>query len=228
MRVAVEVPKRQPCELLLDLAPQPVHGALRDARHDVGLRPREHRREDIHEDRESEDSREGPKVDALARHRIGRGEHVRELTLALRAQQLDRCFLRDAGRQGLSDDAIEDDVHGVARDLWTDDAEYDAERAEHDDHRDHEALGAEAREQLPQRAAEILGTFDRRAETHERPTALCGLRPAAWSAALGPAHHHAAAAPSCDSTISRYSSLVFMSSSCVPLPTTRPSSRTTM
>jgi hypothetical protein len=86
VRVAVEVPKRQPCELLFDLAPQPVHGALCDARHDVGLRPREDRREDVHEDRDSEDPGEGHEVNALARHRIGGSEHVRELTLALRAQ----------------------------------------------------------------------------------------------------------------------------------------------
>src|SRR4029077_8258844 len=126
------------------------------------------------------------------------------------------------------DDAIEDDVHGVPRDLGPDDAEDDAERAEDDDHGEHKALGTKPRKQLPKRPAEVLRPFDRRAEAHEGTAALAGLRPPSGTATLRPSHHHAAAAPSCDSTISRYSALERMSASCVPLPTTRPSSSTTM
>ncbi len=227
--VAVEVAERQPRELLLDLAPQSVDGALRDAGHDVGLRPREERREDVHEHRNSEDPCERREVDALPGDRVGSCEQVRELTLALCTQELDGLLLRNAGRERSPDDAVEDHVHGVPRDLRTDHAEHDAQRAEHDDRGDHRPLGTKAREQLPERASEILGAFDGRAEAHEWPPALAGLRPPAGAATLGPArHHHAAAAPSCDSTISRYSALVSMSSAWVPLPTTRPSSSTTM
>src|SRR5439155_423839 len=83
------------------------------------------------------------------------------------------------------------------------------------------------REELAQRAAEILGALDRRAEAHERATTLASLWPSIRAATLRPPHHHhAAAAPSCDSTISRYSALVRMRSSCAPLPTMRPSSST--
>ena len=38
-RVAVEVAQRQPAELLVDVAAQPVDGPLGDAGHDVGLHP---------------------------------------------------------------------------------------------------------------------------------------------------------------------------------------------
>src|SRR5439155_19105529 len=188
------------------------------------LQPAEDRGEHVHPHRDGEDLRQLGEVDAHAGHDVGPREHVGELLLTTRAQPLDGLGFGHPGRQHLADDAVEDDVGGVADDLRADDAERDARRSQQRDDGDGGPLLAEAREELAQRAAEVFGALRWHAQTHE-----AAARTARPSAATGWAsHHHAAASPSCDSTISRYSELRDMSASCVPLPTIRPWSRTMM
>ena len=126
MRMAVEVPQREPRELGLDLAAQAVHGPLCDAGHEVLLQPAEDRGEKVDDRGEQQDLRELGEIHTCARHDVGPGQHVGELTLAARPQQLDGLILRHPCRQVLADDTFEDDVRRVADELRADHAEDDA------------------------------------------------------------------------------------------------------
>ena len=222
--MAVEVLQRQPGELGLDLAAQAVHGPLRDAGHEVLLQPPQDRREKVDGRGKEQDLRELCEIDAGSGHDIRPRQHVGELTLAARPQRLDGLFLRDARGQRLADDPVEDHVRRVADELRADHAENDARRREHRDDRDRHPFRTQARDKPPECAAEVLRLLDGHAHAHEAAATWPRARPVSRP----PHHHHAAASPSWDSTISRYSTQPAMSSSCVPMPTTRPSSRTTI
>ena len=71
--MAVEVLERQPAELLVGLAAEPVDGPLRDAGHDVGLSPAEDRAQQVDTRQQQQDLAERPEVDAVA----GRQVHAR-------------------------------------------------------------------------------------------------------------------------------------------------------
>ena len=192
VRVAVEVPQRQPAELLLDLAAQPEHGALRDPRHDVPLAVVEGRTEQVHDRRQAEDPAELGDVDAPPRRDVHRGDHVGELGLVMGSQQRDGLLLGDAGLQPLAQDPVEQDVGRIAEDLRARHGEPDGGHAQEQRGNQPEPLGAKPCQQPPQRAPGILAP-------------PCGRSVPSHDPAPGPAHHgHAAAAsPSWETTISR-------------------------
>ena len=84
-RLAVEVRQRQPVELVLDVAAQPVDGAVdRDGEHPA-LDPLQQRGHEVEAEHEEQDLAQRREVDALAGHDVvHRGEHVGEVVLALR------------------------------------------------------------------------------------------------------------------------------------------------
>ena len=76
---------------------------------------------------------EGVEVDAVAGVQGHAGDHVGDAALALGAQAGDGLRLGHAGRDLLADDALEDDVGGVAEDLGADDGEGHADHREQHD-----------------------------------------------------------------------------------------------
>ncbi len=114
-RMAVVVAQRQTGELQVDVPAHPVDGPLRDAGHDVRLPPGEDGARDVDRGDEQQHVAERLEVHAV-RHGQAR-EQVRLLRLAGGPQRIDRLLLREAFRDLLADDAIEDDVGRRAEDL---------------------------------------------------------------------------------------------------------------
>ena len=124
----------------------------------------------------------------------------------------DRLLFGESGRQGLADDAIEDHVRRIADDLRPDDGANDAAQRQNRGNRDPHPLRAKPRHQLAKRLAQVFGLL-----RWEHP-AKAAARPATKpSARRRPptkvARHHAtASSPSWEATISRYASVVDISS----------------
>src|ERR1019366_8711052 len=120
--------------------------------------------------------------------------------------------------QRLADHAVEDHIGRIAEDPWSDHGEGDPSRCQHC--RKHYAgpLRPQSDDELFECLAQVLGL---RGRCH-------GADPPPHRAAPAgaPRHHATASAPSCEATISRYCRHSEMSSSCLPMPTTWPSSRT--
>ena len=132
----VEVAERQPVQLVLDVAAQAQHGALHDAVEDVGLQPHDQGRRDVQDEHQDQHAARGrrsrrparaPRSCRTAGRRAGPDPRPAAPAIGL--------VLRDAGGQLLADDALEDDVGGVAQDLRADDAQRDADDR-HEQHRD--------------------------------------------------------------------------------------------
>ena len=85
--MAVEVPQRQPGQLLLHLTAQPVHGALGNTRHDVALPPGEDGGKQVDQCRQPGYPAELCHVDADSGRDGHPGQHVRQLSLAMSAEQ---------------------------------------------------------------------------------------------------------------------------------------------
>ena len=82
----VEVGKREAVQLVLDVAPEPVDGAVdRDGEH-APLHPLQQRGHDVEAEHEEQDLGEGGEVDALAGHDVlHRPQHLCEVVLTLGA-----------------------------------------------------------------------------------------------------------------------------------------------
>ena len=121
-----------------------------------------------------------------------------------------------------------------------------AEQRDHDDEDDRRSFGPQLADQPPERTPEVLGLLDRHRHAAHGPEAAAaapaaeaagpparrvpGLDPSAVRSrvsACWPAHATSSRV-SCEYTISRYVSQVFISSACVPMPATLPPSRTTI
>ena len=159
------------------------------------------------------------------------GQHVGPVGLALRrAAASTACSLADAGGQRLADHAGEDDVGGVAE-------------QPRPDHRQGHAGDAEQQHQRrPARAPGASMPSSRLVEPLKSCSFSVGIaarpssgRPAARPIGrpgaglrVGRGHAAASCSVSWDRTISRYVGLPSISSAWVPVPTTRPSSSTTI
>ena len=191
----VVVAQRQARELRVDVPSHPVDGPLRDAGHDVGLHPGEERAQDVDDRHDDEHVAQGRQVDARARGDGHGREHVGLLGLAGGVQRVDRLLLGHPRRDLLADDALEQDVGGVAEELRADDREGHADDGEQDDEDDPRRLGSERARQPTERALEVLGLLGRQAGPAERATtteAAAGRWPTRAtgpaSGAAGPAH----------------------------------------
>ena len=119
----------------------------------------------------------------------------------MRLQKRDRLRLRQACRQHLADDAVEDDVRRIADDLRPDDGEGDAADAEDGDNADERKVRPQPAKQLAQGLARVIELGRRRSAHAHPPTGLAPLR-GRPSGSL-PVDHATAASPSWESTISR-------------------------
>ncbi len=156
-RVVVEVLERQAGELLVRILPQPVHGALRHAGHDVALHPGEERTHQVDGDQQEQRAPEGGEVDALSRVQRHRREHVGLARVALGAQPGDSLRLGHAGRDLLADNALEEDVGGGPEDLRAQHREGHTDHGEHDDEGDAQTFVLQAPAEPAHRALEVLG-----------------------------------------------------------------------
>ena len=126
----IEVAERHAVQLLFDVAAQPVDAAVHHADKHARFEPRERCREHV-QDRDGEQNRvERAKVDPVTGIQIHARDHFRKLLLATRAHSGDNLVLRDASRQTLRDDAVEDDVGCAAEDLRADHAQDHREDAD--------------------------------------------------------------------------------------------------
>ena len=197
--VAVEVLERKSRKLGFDVAAQAVDGALGDPGHDVALRPHQHGRQEVKGDGEEQRHPEGCEIDPPSGRHVHPGQHLSDLSLAVRLQERDGLCLGQAGGQHLADDAVEDDVRRGADDLGPDDRKRHASDAEHGNGADQAELGPQAAEQLAQRLAGMAELGGRRARHAAHPAARLPPLLAGRSWAVD----HATASPSCESTISR-------------------------
>ena len=106
-------------------------------------------------------------VDAGARRDIQACEQVGLLRLTRGIQGVDRLLLGQPGWDLLADDAVEQDVRGVAEDLRADDRKRDAQDRERDDQADRGASGRSWPSEPPERALEVLRLLGRQADTAE-------------------------------------------------------------
>ncbi len=123
-----------------------------------------------------------------------RREHVREGVVALGPRAVDGLLLGDACRQLLGDDAVEDDVGGVAEDLRAEHGEHHADHAEQHDGDQREPLRAHPPQQPAGGRPEVQRLLGRHADAAAERTAAAGTRPPAGGPNLG---RSGAFAPAC-------------------------------
>ena len=214
VRMAVEVAKWQPTELLLHVAAHSRHDALREPGHREALEVAEGRAQEIDECGEAEDLSQLVDVDADTRRDVHARDHGGNLAVAVFAQKFDRLGLGRAEGQALADDAVEEHVRGPAEHLGPRHHERDRSDTEEQRQRQFDPFGAEPREQAPDRSLDVLTLADlhRAAAAHSshRPPIVMRrlLRPVGIRLSLGRADSSRAVVRDC------------------PNPTTRPSSRT--
>ena len=241
----VEVGQRQAVDLGLHLLAQPVHGGHGDAVEQESLQPHEDRRGDVQHEHRGEDRAEATEVDALARPQVHGGGHIRHVALPRGAQALDDLLLRDPLWQARGDDALEDDVRGVAQHLGRGHGQHDPDDARQRDDRQRSLEGGEQADHAAEGGPEGLGLARGRAGVPvvggrlrgggeldlllaqlvgggARALLVGAVRPLVACVAA----HAATSCPSWEETISWYTSQVVSSSSCVPVPTRRPPSST--
>ena len=201
--MAVVVAQRQTRELQVDVPAHPVDGPLRDAGHDVRLAPGEDRARDVDRGDEQQHVAERLEVDAVRHGQAG--EQVRLLRLAGGPQRIDRLLLRQAVRDLLADDAIEDDVGRRAEDLRAGDGTGHAQDRKQDDQDDPWSLGPKGAGEPPERALEVLRLLGRQTGATERTATAepASGRPSRRPARAGWAAHAASSVLSCEYTISR-------------------------
>ena len=132
MGMAVEVAQRQSAQLRLDVTAHARHDPLGQSGHGVALEVAEGRPEEVDEGRRAEDSPQVVEVDADSGRDLHARDHRGDLALAVFAQQTDRLGLGRALRQPFADDAVEENVGGVAQDLRARHHEPDRRDAEHE------------------------------------------------------------------------------------------------
>ncbi len=132
---AVEVGQRQPVHLVLDVGAQRDHGALHGDVEQPGLRPNQQRGNQIQGQRQRQGSGHRAEVHAAAGHHVHPGQQVGEGVVAAGPGRGDGLRLGDSGGELPADDAVEQQVGGVAEDPRDDDPDRRAGDAQRD-HRD--------------------------------------------------------------------------------------------
>ena len=200
--------------LVLHVGAQPDHGALDDDVEQPRLQPDHQCGNQIQRERKRQRACDRAEVDALTGHDVHARQQIRVGGVAAGAGGLDRLLLGHPGGQPTADHPVEQQIGGMPEDAGTDDADRDAADPEQH-HRDgHPALRHQLFQQPDGRALEVAGAF-LRGFGHPDPARE---RPA----------HRSPAVTDCESENSRYASQVCISCSWVPVPTTRPSSMTTI
>ena len=139
----VEVLQWQSAELDVDLLSKAKHDPLRNSSHQVVLRPREDRAQQIHDRHEGDHLAECREVDTgTGRNRHPR-QQVRLLALPVSSQVRLGLGLRHVRGQLFAHDPLKDDVGCVSQQFRSNDREEDAGNAKDQDNRDDPSLWAE-------------------------------------------------------------------------------------
>ena len=140
-RLAVDVHERQPVELVLDVAAEPVHRPLHHSGEHAVLEQRQHPGHGVDREHLEEDEAECAEID-----------------------------------RAVADQAVDDDVGGVAEDPGPDHRERDAGHREHEHGDDAGPFRSQPGEQAPDRLAEVLRPLDRHAHAEAAARAPLGDR----------------------------------------------------
>ena len=216
----VEVAQRQAGELGLDVLAHAVDGPLCDAGHHVALRPVQHGPGHVDERRQAKSLPRCPKSTPTP----GVSDMPRTMSASwpcpLDRKRAIACCFGHPGREALADDAVEEHVGRAPEYLRPEHGEGDA-RGCHRDHEHERAFSGESPRKAPHGVAEVL-RLSAGMDIPMRPPKPPPPRP-------GPAGAGVLTQP--PRPVARRRSLgtrdrTMRSSSCGPIPTMRPSSRT--
>ncbi len=160
--------------LVLDIGAQRHHGPLHGDVQQPRLQPDQKGGNQIQGQGQGQGAAYGAEVDALSGHHVHAGQQVGEGVVATGPCRLDGLLLGQTRRQLAADDAVEQQIGGMAQNPRSHNADRDtADTEQH--HRDGQAaLRGEPFEQPDRRALEIAGPNLRRFGQPHRPRQRSG------------------------------------------------------